>query len=156
MITEAQEPYKTFRESCDKKLSEREKRREEDCTYTYIRIHTKKTFPNHFTFYIPTALLEPFKKGLEAFEIHGNSASQKICEFVVRYGEMHGRGNPQLLMETFVDPSAPGPMKVVCSQIRGARSDGHILCEEPLPSGLLWKQGYRCYSCKKNQWRKEP
>jgi len=138
--------------------SEKEKKRKEDYQYTDIRIRTTKTFPNRFQIYVPTSFLQPFLKGLGAFKVHGQSASKNIVQFVVRYGEVHGRGNPQLLMETFVNPEAPSPMHVFCMNLAGVINDGRIYCrkagESARTGGGAWIQGLRCYSCKDNQLRK--
>jgi hypothetical protein len=138
------------------KSSEQEKKRKEDYTYTYMRIRSHKTnkaFPNRFDLYIPSELLEPFKKGLDAFRIHGGSASKKICEFVIRYGEVHGKGNPQLVMETFTNADAPSPVRVLCwSNLAGVTNEGKVYCRK---HGGTWIQGVKCYSCPNNQLRKK-
>lgn len=152
-------------ESSDSSSTREERKKERDYTYTHTRIPTttnrsskavptttKKVFPNRFHLYIPTNLLVPFQKGLEAFKIHGQSASKNIVDFVVRFGQVHGRGNPQLLMETFVSLDAPSPMRVLCwSHLAGATSDGQVYCRK---YGGIWIQGIRCYSCPDNQLRR--
>ena len=134
----------------------REKKRKEDYTYTYIRIQpnkTNKVFPNRFAVYVPSALLEPFKKGVEALKIHGFSVSQKVVETVVRYGEVHSRGNPQLLMETFAKPDAPSPVRVLCYlHLAGVTNEGKVYCRR---YGGAWIQGITCYSCPQNELRKK-
>jgi hypothetical protein len=129
------------------------KRRKENYPYTDIRIRTGKVFPNRFQVYVPTGLLEAFNKGLQAFRIHGQSASRSICGFVIRYGQVHGKGNPQLLMETFAKPDAPSPIRVLCwNNLAGATNEGQVYCRK---HGGTWTQGIKCYTCPDNQLRKK-
>jgi hypothetical protein len=130
-------------------------RKKEDYPYTDIRIRTNKTnktFPNRFQIYVPTILLESFKGGLAAFKLHGHSASKEVVHFVVRYGEVHGGGNPQLTLPPYSDPLAKSPMRVLCAFLNGATTEGRVHCTK---YGGSWVMGVKCYGCSSNQLRKQ-
>jgi len=81
---------------------------------------------------------------MEICRREGEAASYKIEKWIQHYVQMYRLGNPQILLETFLEPAAPSPVKVACNYIRGAGSDGAVYCTKD--SGGLWIQGLKCYN----------
>jgi len=67
------------------------------------------------------------------------------------YIQRHEEGNPQLKITTYMDASAPSPVRVLCRFLSGAASEGRVHCTRL--GG--WVQGVKCYPCKHNQLRKK-
>lgn len=76
-------------------------------------------------------------------------AWEAFNEFALR----HGRGNPVIKITNYIDENEESPMKVMCSYIGGALSDGKIFCK--LVPGGVWKSGLKCYTCQHNRLRKK-
>ena len=54
------------------------------------------------TIYIESNLLTAFKKICKR---EGESMSQKMEKYAARYVSVHGKGNPQLCLERFIEPA---------------------------------------------------
>jgi len=78
--------------------------------------------------------------------------SAKIEQFMIQYNQAHAPGNPQLQISVYAKPEEQQPMRVLCLFIKGALTDGRVFCR----IAEMWIPGVRCYSCGKNQLRKQP
>jgi len=94
-----------------------------------------------------------WKQFIEVCKREGEAASNKLDKWIQRYVQIHRPGNPQLLLNTFLKPTAPSPVKVACKYIRGALSDGRVYCTRG--GGGMWIKGLKCYSCPENWLRKK-
>ncbi len=103
---------------------------------------TKRT-----TIYLRKSLHAKFK---EICEREGSNMSRKLEAFIQQYNQTHSNGNPQLTISAYAKPEEPQPMRVLCLFIDGALSDGKIHCRR----AGQWVPGVSCYSCEKNQLRK--
>ncbi len=99
------------------------------------------------SFNIAEATLKQFK---EICIREGETESGKIEKFMTHYNQAHSNGNPQLRISVYAKPEEPSPMRVLCDFIRGATSEGQVNCRRK----GSWFQGIACYSCEKNQLRK--
>jgi len=82
--------------------------------------------------------------------IDGLSFSKLAEKALKEYLQRHPLPNPQLLMEYYVKPEKPQPLRVLCPYCQGALSNGEVYCQK---SGL-WVKGIRCYSCRFNRLRR--
>jgi hypothetical protein len=97
--------------------------------------------------YISRPVLDGFK---EICKRERSNVSQKLEKLMLNYNMAHQNGNPQLKISTYAKPSEPNPMRVLCSFINGALSEGKVNCRR----AGMWVPGIRCYSCDKNQLRR--
>ena len=101
--------------------------------------------PKHrTTFYVTKQVWKDFKTILFR---EGESASSKIEGWVQHYVMLHKRGNPQLMIETFL-PEKAEP-RVLCSWLDGLRQ-GEVHCRKK----GVWLDAKNCYSCKLNRLRR--
>ena len=99
-------------------------------------------------FHIEESTLKDF---FEICRREGEVASHKVEKFMMHYNQAHSNGNPQLRISVYAKPEEPSPMRVLCDFIRGATSEGLVNCRRK----ATWVQGVACYSCEKNQLRKQ-
>jgi len=85
-------------------VSGEEKRREEEYTYTYIRIPPTKT---KHTFYTPKNLGITFQKLEEILKREGSCLSHWIQTNAVDYVRLHEPGNPQQRIDTIIHNGHP-------------------------------------------------
>jgi len=81
----------------------------------------------------------------------GEAMSRKLEKYMMQYIQAHSAGNPQLKISLYAQPEEPQPMRVLCSFIDGAVSDGRVHCRR----AGMWLPGVRCYSCDRNSLRKK-
>lgn len=103
------------------------------------------------SFSIPKDKLPTFFEFSEIVKREGKNFSEGIVTAISEYAQRHRAGNPQLLMSNYVKPEEAQPMRVLCSFIDGALSDGQVHCRR----AGLWVPGVRCYSCNSNRLRKK-
>lgn len=88
--------------------------------------------------------------------------SRRIQELITRDVAVHGRGNNQLKLSSYIDESLPSPNNHLCNSSRGHTNDGKIFCTNPsvvpvyemtVIAGISgqWIQGIKCYSCPSNK-----
>ena len=73
--------------------------------------------------------------------------SQKLEDWIRQYVMVHKKGNPQLMIETFL-PEKAEP-RVLCSWLDGSRL-GEVHCRKK----GVWLDAKKCYSCKLNRLRR--
>ncbi len=78
--------------------------------------------------------------------------SEVVVKAIEEYVENHEEGNPQLKLTPYVDEKAASPVRVLCTFIDGAGSNGKIHCRR----NDSWIKGLRCYPCQHNRLRKNP
>lgn len=98
--------------------------------------------------YIQKTIRKEFK---EICKREGEAMSVKIEKFMQHYNQAHMLGNPQLTISVYAKPDEPQPMRVLCLFIDGAMTDGKVHCRR----AGMWIPGVQCYSCDKNQLRKQ-
>jgi len=81
----------------------------------------------------------------------GVSASNKVDDFLNAYNQAHRVGNPQLLIENYVDVDKPKPVRVLCPWLDGALTSGEVHCRKK----QNWVSSIECYSCKYNRLKKK-
>jgi hypothetical protein len=91
------------------------------------------------------------KKFQEICRREGVKVSRKLEDFMFHYVQAHSHGNPQLPITVYAKPEEPQPMRVLCLYCDGAVTDGRIHCKK----ASMWVPGVRCYSCEKNELRKQ-
>ena len=74
--------------------------------------------------------------------------NQKLEGWVRHYVQLHKKGNPQLMIETFL-PHRAKPL-VLCNFLDGSK-EGEVHCRYK----GLWIDAKECYSCEKNRLRKK-
>ena len=81
----------------------------------------------------------------------GEKASNKLEAYMQFYNNKHRVGNPQLLIENYVDVDKPKPMRVLCGWLDGAVTGGEVHCRKK----QMWISAVQCYSCDQNRLRKQ-
>ena len=64
-------------------------------------------------FYVNDMFVPTWDEFIKICRREGESASEKIRDFVTRYVEVHGHGNPQMLLSSFAEKQGVGWCKWV-------------------------------------------
>ena len=99
---------------------------------------------------------EEWKMFRQICDREGESASEKVAQFIHQYNLQHSHGNPQLLMTRFVKledlPILRIP-NVLCDFIVGVTKDRQILCRK---RGSDYHSQKACAECEFNRLRRDP
>jgi len=130
---------------------EAEKRREEKRDQLLNKLLNKPLIIRSFSLGSEDLpILETFQK-ITKREAGARGFSRVLVKgAMAEYNKHHSFGNPQLLITNYFKPESPQPIRVLCSLIGGALSEGKVFCRK----AEMWIPGIRCYSCEKNKLRK--
>lgn len=128
----------------------REKRRERDTYYNKL-LKGKTYIIKSFSFPDTPNVKNLLSQVDKIAKLDGWTKSEAHLIALDMLVKKYGEGNPQLKIASYFLNVEKSPVRVVCSYIQGATSEGKIYC---MKHGGTWVPGVNCYSCKNNRLRK--